>query len=1239
MTKEHKKLYKAGKNWIVATLTATTITLLGGIGTHTVHADTTIESSQDVQTTSVNQTNQVDNSNDSVTINQPVAVQSSQTAQNDLSVQGNQTNQTVPSSATAAADTSNSDSLDSNIYGTVNVKDWDYQENNHVLNLTNYHGQDKDRIIIPNLNDFSNANIDINGVEGVGITSQVLKNVLGQLNSQNSTIAISKTSGSFSNKVIAENNNWESAFITPEQIKIKYADLTNLDTSNITDMAYMFAGQDHLKVLTGLDSWNTSNVVNMRLMFQNDSSLTVMDLSHWDTSSVTDMASMFCMATNLQSVGDLSNWNTSKVTDMSNMFSSDVNIQTVGQLDNWDTSNVTDMNGMFANMDKLKSVGDLSKWNISNVTSLMGMFDSTNSLQTVGQLDKWDTSNVTDMGEMFYYSHIKTAGDLGKWNTSNVANMNYMFNNAINLQSVGDLSKWNTSKVTDMSCMFYNARNLQSVGDLSKWNTSKVTDMSCMFGSTRFSSIGDLSNWNTGNVTNMSGMFLSDVNLQSVGDLSKWDTSSVTDMSDVLLNSKINYFVVSRYNNSFNNILHLIDSNGLMGQPGETIATIKAPTFYKLEPDGNKNTSVYDTVFPLVQKKANEEYEKFLNGLTEGMRNIYPTKVSLKWVLNRGQVPTPTDNANATFTYNMKIGTLKYFVINYVDKTGNVVGNIVGSEILPGAIGSTVPLPKKLSLPSGYQLVSGQVIPTSVTFKKGKLQAIDIYVEKESKTPVVQKGSINYVDQDGKVIKTDTISGKVGDQINVKLSLPDGYELANKDEQIPSSITVGEDGIKPITIQVKKLPVVQTGSINYVDQDGKVIKTDTISGKVGDQINIKLSLPDGYELANKDEQIPSSITVGEDGIKPITIQVKKLPVVQTTDWQKNANNQWVYNGKTDQDLKGTQYVQLPTIPDTNVQGNTNWYFVKDGIAQSGVQQWAGTYYYFDPTTYLRVDNDYRQSQWGDWYMFGKDGRIATGLYKWDKNNQWYYFDPTTYLAVTNNYIQANDGHWYLFTADGTATSRVAKWAGTYYYFDPQTHLRVDDNYVQSQWGDWYMFGKDGRIATGLYKWDKNNQWYYFNPITYLAVTNDYIQANDGNWYLFTADGTAASRVAKWAGTYYYFDPVTHLRVDNNYVQSQWGDWYLFGNDGRILTGVQKWAGSYYYFDPVTYLKVTNSYRQSQWGDWYMFGPDGRIVSGLYNWLGNLYYFDPVTYLKVTNQYVYVGGVRYWADANGCLSRA
>lgn len=81
-------------------------------------------------------------------------------------------------------------------------------------------------------------------------------------------------------------------------------------------------------------------------------------------------------------------------------------------------------------------------------------------------------------------------------------------------------------------------------------------------------------------------------------------------------------------------------------------------------------------------------------------------------------------------------------------------------------------------------------------------------------------------------------------------------------------------------------------------------------------------------------------------------------------------------------------------------------FGNDGKIVSGVYQWADSYYYFDPTTYLRVDNDYRQSQWGDWYMFGSDGRIVTGLKAW--YGSYYYFDPVTYLKVTDK----------TFTADG-----------------------------------------------------------------------------------------------------------------------------------------------------------------------------------------------------------------------------
>ena len=77
-------------------------------------------------------------------------------------------------------------------------------------------------------------------------------------------------------------------------------------------------------------------------------------------------------------------------------------------------------------------------------------------------------------------------------------------------------------------------------------------------------------------------------------------------------------------------------------------------------------------------------------------------------------------------------------------------------------------------------------------------------------------------------------------------------------------------------------------------------------------------------------------------------------------------------------------------------------FGHDGRIVTKVYPWAGTYYYFDPTTYLRVDNDYRQSQWGDWYLFGNDGRIQTGVQRWA--GTYYYFDPTTYLRVDNDYV-------------------------------------------------------------------------------------------------------------------------------------------------------------------------------------------------------------------------------------------
>ncbi|PWT31189.1 N-acetylmuramoyl-L-alanine amidase [Limosilactobacillus reuteri] len=134
-------------------------------------------------------------------------------------------------------------------------------------------------------------------------------------------------------------------------------------------------------------------------------------------------------------------------------------------------------------------------------------------------------------------------------------------------------------------------------------------------------------------------------------------------------------------------------------------------------------------------------------------------------------------------------------------------------------------------------------------------------------------------------------------------------------------------------------------------------------------------------------------------------------------WVQESNGWTFYkNGKTD---LGRTYSYLPTITSNGKGSGSNWYLTDNGVIQTGVQKWADTYYYFDPSTYLRVDNDYRQSQWGDWYMFGKDGRIVSGLYGWKES--LYYFTPYLYTKATNQWVSAN-GKSYWASGSGIITS-------------------------------------------------------------------------------------------------------------------------------------------------------------------------------------------------------------------------
>lgn len=192
-----------------------------------------------------------------------------------------------------------------------------------------------------------------------------------------------------------------------------------------------------------------------------------------------------------------------------------------------------------------------------------------------------------------------------------------------------------------------------------------------------------------------------------------------------------------------------------------------------------------------------------------------------------------------------------------------------------------------------------------------------------------------------------------------------------------------------------------------------------------------------------------------------------------TGWQHSKDG-YTYHEQNGKVEKGRQYRQLPDI-----NAPKQWYLTDNGKLQTGVQKWAGSYWFFNPDGTLHRQRDYAKSQWGNYYMVGDNGQILSGVQQWQ--GSYWYFDPTTYLLANHQ------------------------------------------EYVQSQWGTWYMVGKDGKLMTGLVDWMGSK--YYFDPNTYLKVTNKDVTV-DGVTYHADANGvlTRAQAAKSYGGDYSKYQP-------------------------------------------------------------------------------------------------------------------
>ena len=236
-------------------------------------------------------------------------------------------------------------------------------------------------------------------------------------------------------------------------------DLSNWDTSHVTDMQYMFFNNYYFNN-NSISNWDVSNVINMQGMFSN--SYFDQNISNWDVSNVTNMSDMFSSSTFNQNIDS---WNVSNVTNMSNMFN---NSWLFNQnISSWNTINVVSMRSMFEWAVAFNQ--PLNNWNVENVTDMYGMFHFAYNFNQ--PLNNWNVSNVSNFNDTFNNAHAFNQ-PLNNWNINTIGSvqMIQMFSNASTFNQ--PLNNWNTSHVYDMNSMFYNATSFNQ--NISGWDISSV---------------------------------------------------------------------------------------------------------------------------------------------------------------------------------------------------------------------------------------------------------------------------------------------------------------------------------------------------------------------------------------------------------------------------------------------------------------------------------------------------------------------------------------------------------------------------------------------------------------------------------------------------------------------------------------------------------------------------------------------------------------------------------------------
>ena len=325
-------------------------------------------------------------------------------------------------------------------------------------------------------------------------------------------------------------------------------DVSNFDTSNVTDMSYAFYTNNLIEL--DLSYWDTHNVTNMNHILYSCQNLKTLNISNWNLNNVNNMGWFANQCNNLNEII----MNDSDYTSI-NKIVSELPITTNGSKCNFCIGGVDDISKVNIRegwdiMNQYK----IAEYKFTNSSDLVPVFNEeltytyedvedggvttrtiySDSLPTMinfagktNLLEVYylETSNLTSAFDLFYSCTSLTYVDLRNSDFSKVKTIERMFNTCTNLVAIDGLNDLDISNVDNMGGVFSDCRKLPEI-NVSNWNVSKVTNFGAIFRRCYELTTIDLSNWDTSNGVLMSGIFTNCSKLIEI-DLSNWKMDNV----------------------------------------------------------------------------------------------------------------------------------------------------------------------------------------------------------------------------------------------------------------------------------------------------------------------------------------------------------------------------------------------------------------------------------------------------------------------------------------------------------------------------------------------------------------------------------------------------------------------------------------------------------------------------------------------------------------------------------------